>query len=226
MATRDIATHALDVAAPPALLMMYHIPKTGGSSVREWLLRNAGKLMPPSTNRRFTGVLRYYEARCFICRHYAQRLMASENKQDIEQVRQMDTLTRAQRFRTNMGFLTEQAAMGRKSYYAAKKTGVLAQKQKASAAANPAMNPNGMMDMMKNNMSYMIPNIAMMSLVNMFFEGFLIVKVPFALTPRFKMMLQQGIDLKSLSASYVSSLSWYFIVMFGINEQYLLKSAL
>merc|ERR1719482_1215768 len=76
------------------------------------------------------------------------------------------------------------------------------------------------MDMMKNNMSYMIPNIAMMSLVNMFFEGFLIVKVPFALTPRFKMMLQQGIDLKSLSASYVSSLSWYFIVMFGINGFY------
>ena len=59
-----------------------------------------------------------------------------------------------------------------------------------------------------------------MAWINYFFDGFLIVKVPFPLTPRFKMMLQQGIDLKSLSASYVSSLSWYFIVMFGINGFY------
>jgi hypothetical protein len=75
----------------------------------------------------------------------------------------------------------------------------------------------GAMDMMKNQMSYMIPNMVMMAGMSYFFSGFVIARVPFPLTPRFKMMLQQGINLQSLDPSYVSALSWYFLVMFGIR---------
>lgn len=43
------------------------------------------------------------------------------------------------------------------------------------------------------------------------------VKLPFPLTPRFKSMFQRGIEsLEGLDETYISSLSWYFVVLFGM----------
>lgn len=61
----------------------------------------------------------------------------------------------------------------------------------------------------------MIPNMVMMGWISYFFSGFVLVKVPFTLTAGFREMLQRGVNLSSLDVSYVSSLSWYFLVMFG-----------
>mmetsp|Transcript_1808 Transcript_1808/g.3240 ORF Transcript_1808/g.3240 Transcript_1808/m.3240 type:complete len:147 (+) Transcript_1808:2-442(+) len=57
----------------------------------------------------------------------------------------------------------------------------------------------------------------MMNAISHFFSGYILVRVPFPLTKGFKPMFQKGIDLPTLSTSYVSSLSWYFLVMFGLR---------
>jgi len=79
-------------------------------------------------------------------------------------------------------------------------------------------NPMAMIDGMKGNVVYMGTNMGMIGFVSTFFSGFLLVRVPFGLTMRFKGMTQRAIDLSSLSASYISSFSFYFIVMFGLQK--------
>lgn len=73
--------------------------------------------------------------------------------------------------------------------------GALREKVK-SEAMNQMMNPNSMLEMMKGNMTFMVSNFVMMGLMSYFFGGFVLAKVPFSLTQKFKTMLQRGIELK------------------------------
>ncbi|CAM6121314.1 unnamed protein product [Calypogeia fissa] len=60
--------------------------------------------------------------------------------------------------------------------------------------------PNMAMDMMKKNLSMIIPQTLTFAWVNFFFSGFVAAKIPFPLTQRFRAMLQNGIDLSSVAA--------------------------
>jgi ER membrane protein complex subunit 3 len=78
------------------------------------------------------------------------------------------------------------------------------------------MNP---LSMMKGNMAFMVQNMVMMQGIQHFFSGFILLKVPFPLTLGFKQMFQRGLhELPTLDTSYVSSVSWYFLVMFGLRS--------
>jgi ER membrane protein complex subunit 3 len=95
--------------------------------------------------------------------------------------------------------------------------------EKVEVAANPMMSgdPSQMINMVKNQAVFMVPNMGMMAFVNYFFQGFVCLKVPFSLpSDHFKSMLQRGVDISTLDVSFVSSISWYILLTFGLNGVY------
>lgn len=78
------------------------------------------------------------------------------------------------------------------------------------------MNPDMMGNMMKQNVQGMF-NIFLFSVVGSFFSGFIIAQVPFPLGQKFKAITQQGLALQALDPSYVSSMSWCFLLIFGLQ---------
>ena len=153
-----------------------------------------------------------------LLRHFVMQLTKAEPKVDLDNIKEGQTVMRAQWLRTNGVFLPEAAYASRKAHFAHKEHGVL---RKETQSVNPqaAMmsDPTMMMDMMKKNVHMIVPQMLTGAWVNFFFTGFVIAKIPFPLTQRFRTMLQRGIDLASLDVTYVSSLSWYFLNLFGLR---------
>jgi ER membrane protein complex subunit 3 len=153
-------------------------------------------------------------------------LALSAAKDQLDNASKQSILHRARRIRYNSNFLPSYSiAMRRKHIIqksileaipsqntAADGTAAAGQQQQAAA-----QDPTAMMGMMKQNMSMIIPNMVLMGWVSYFFSGFVIVKLPVLLTDRFKQMLQRGIVLQNLNVSYVSSVSWYLLNLFGMR---------
>jgi len=111
----------------------------------------------------------------------------------------------------------------RRHYLNNEESGVLKiQQQRPSAPPNPMTDPSMMTDMLKGNLTNVLPMIVIGGWINWHFSGFVTTKVPFPLTLRFKPMLQRGIELASLDAAWVSSASWYFLNVFGLRSIYAL----
>lgn len=77
---------------------------------------------------------------------------------------------------------------------------------------------SGMMDNMKGMLVMMATTIPAMAWINSFFAGFVLAKVPFSMTQQFRSLTQSGIDMANLDVSYVSSVSFYFLIVFGLNQ--------
>ncbi|KAL7985930.1 hypothetical protein Chor_011096 [Crotalus horridus] len=125
-------------------------------------------------------------------RHYVSILLQSDKKLTQEQVSDSQVLIRSRVLRENGKYIPKQVY------------------------------PTMLTDMMKGNVTNVLPMILIGGWINMTFSGFVTTKVPFPLTLRFKPMLQQGIELLTLDASWVSSASWYFLNVFGLRSIYTL----
>ena len=94
----------------------------------------------------------------------------------------------------------------RKAFYCKKEGGFLHQPIESnpmSAMMNPAM----MTGMIKQSFSSQIYQLGLSVGLGYFFSGFIMAKMPFALTQKFKVMFHQGFNIPLLDASFVSSMS-------------------
>ncbi|TGO30184.1 hypothetical protein BPAE_0007g00610 [Botrytis paeoniae] len=168
-----------------------------------------------------------------ILRHYATVLMATTpKKQELPAIREQRSLLRGINLRNNAHVLTPASFQPRRDYIVqAFEEGKFLKEpeKKGQAAPNPMTDPaamEGMMGMMKGNMSMMIPQTLIMGWINAFFSGFVIIKLPFPLTIKFKSMLQAGVATKDMDPQWMSSISWYVLCIFGLQSvfNYLLGS--
>jgi len=158
-----------------------------------------------------------------IIKHYVSILLTSPKKVDLAQVKDSQILLRARALRENAGYIPKHSFLIRRHYSSNKENGVLTKHQQRQAAPpNPMTDPSMMTNMLKGNLTNVLPMIVIGGWINWHFSGFVTTKVPFPLTLRFKPMLQRGIELASLDAAWVSSASWYFLNVFGLRSIYTL----
>lgn len=90
----------------------------------------------------------------------------------------------------------------------------------AALSNNPMSNPEMMTGMLKNNLFMAVATPLQYGLISHFFSGFLIGKMPFPLTQKFRELLQSGVSVVSLDVQWISSISLYFLTIFGFNSLY------
>jgi hypothetical protein len=135
---------------------------------------------------------------------------------ELPEIREQQAVQRSQRIRAAANWLPESALRMRREYFTEKTTGLFNQPTKTRAMHETmATDPTFMVDMMKKQMTGLVPQVVMGTAVSFFFSGFVMGKIPFSLSPRFRPMLQRGVDLSTLDVSYFTSLSYYFALLFA-----------
>ncbi|KAE9986573.1 hypothetical protein EG327_004245 [Venturia inaequalis] len=144
-----------------------------------------------------------------ILRHYATILLQSTPKrQTLAKGREYKSMIRGVNLRTNANVISPSSFQSRKAYLVAgyKDGTFLAEPEnRGKPPANPMSDPammEGMMGMMKGNVAMMVPQTLIMGWINAFFSGFVIMKLPFPLTPQFKAMLQSGVGTRDLDVRW------------------------
>lgn len=128
-------------------------------------------------------------------------------------------MIRARLLRENGKYLTPQAFAMRKHFFNDEDSGYFKTQKRPPATPNSSAM---LTDLVKGNFINVLPMVVIGGWINWMFSGFVTTKVPFPLTLRFKPMLQRGVELQSLDASWVSSASWYFLNVFGLRNIYTL----
>ncbi|KAF3530051.1 hypothetical protein DY000_02037826 [Brassica cretica] len=173
------------------------------TAIRDWVL------IPLSVVMVLIGVLRYF----------VSKLMRSSPTPDAKMVKEGQVVIRARNLKAGANFIPPKSFRARRFYFSNEENGLLhvPKDQAQNPQAQMFSDPNMAMDMMKKNLSMIIPQTLTFAWVNFFFSGFVAAKIPFPLTQRFRSMLQNGIDLSTVDVSYVSSRSWYFLNLFGLR---------
>ncbi|XP_022206288.1 ER membrane protein complex subunit 3 [Nilaparvata lugens] len=157
-----------------------------------------------------------------ILRHYVSLLLSTQKKAELQQVQDSQVMISSRVLRENGKYIQRQAFQMRRHFFNNEETGYFKTQKRVAVTQNPMADPSLMTDMLKGNITNVLPMIMIGGWINWMFSGFVTTKVPFPLTLRFKPMLQRGVELISLDAAWVSSASWYFLNVFGLRSIYTL----
>ena len=156
-------------------------------------------------------------------RHYGSLLLQSQPLVEYNQLRESNGLLKCRMLRSTK-ILPAAKYLARKQEII-KRIELKDYLQVKQPPEQQQMQPQQMeqaMEMMKKNLFMFVPQTIIMSWVSFFFSGFVLTRLPFPLTLRFKEMVQRGIDTSDMDVRWVSSLSWYFLNLFGLTSVYTL----
>ena len=165
------------------------------------------------------GMIRMYFSQYSANTASKDKVLSQDKATELSEKR---LIAKCQQLAKNSLYLTEDAISGRKAFLCRPETGYLRKVGKEEAEADPTkamMDSQGqMMGTMKGTLAMGATMMLQMAWVNYFFTGFILAKIPFPLTQKFRGMMQNGVDVESIDVRYVSALSFYFVVMFGMNQ--------
>ncbi|GJM98383.1 hypothetical protein PR202_ga15391 [Eleusine coracana subsp. coracana] len=134
------------------------------TAIRDWVL------VPLSVVMVLIGVLRYFVSKLM-------RSPVPSTPPDPKHVKEGQVVIRARNLRSNSQYIPAKAFKARKVYYTNEENGLLHVPKEDAQKAQAAMfsDPNMAMDMMKKNLSMIVPQTLTFAWVNFFFSGFVAV---------------------------------------------------
>jgi len=148
-------------------------------------------------------------------------LFKTPTSPSLDKVYESQIILRSRRLRVNGSRIPKESLKLRKYFFNNEETGIFPRLIKANENTSPMnmmMNPDALN--MSSQFAMIISNLYFFVLynsINHFFSGFVTVKLPFHLTIGWKSMFQQGIDIRDLDITYVSSSSWFILIFSGVR---------
>ncbi|KAJ9455684.1 ER membrane protein complex subunit 3 [Diplonema papillatum] len=150
-----------------------------------------------------------------LLKHYIALLMKSPKQVSAEYQRETQTLQRSTYTRANREFIPLSSVDERRKKF--REVLAVASTSEEGSPMAAFSDPMAMRGMMVQQFLSIGPHFGMMTWVSYFFSGFVIAKLPFPLTSRFRGMLQRGIEHPTLEVTYITSVCGYFLFMFGLR---------
>ena len=166
-------------------------------------------------------------------RVFAMKLLTDPIKKvSKDEVLYRSLIARSMRFRMFGGYISQQGFEMRKAYFTSsdkigEKTMILPNggrlveevaKVEGDKKAKDAPAPPDPFQMIKQQAVMMGTQLGLGYFTETFTSGFVAFRMPFALAERFKQMTQAGIGVAGLDTTYVSSTSWYMMLMSGLPQ--------
>lgn len=111
-----------------------------------------------------------------IVRHYVAMLISSQKKVDILQVQDSQAMIRARVLRENGKYLCDHSYEMRKAFFNDEENGYFKTQKRSAPAQNPMADPSMMTEMLKGNVTNVLPMILIGGWINWTFSGFVTTK--------------------------------------------------